>query len=162
MCFFSSLKYLYFGSNNYQNNLIKLPLSSFNGNFISKFKNDFQDKLINTQKPDNQAIINKTTMTFSKLIFYLLYIFNSLTMLFYVATIFFNLTTYKAFNRNTENIVFALATLVLAIGIYIAHNKAYNHQNFTFANITFVVSWISALLVILIGLLFFNGPIHWQ
>jgi hypothetical protein len=97
----------------------------------------------------------------AKLIFYVLYVFNSLTLLFYAGTLFFNLTSNKAFTKSSENVIFALAIVVLAIGIYLAHYRAYSQHNFTIANIIFAVSWVIAFVIIIIGLLFFNGPLHW-
>jgi hypothetical protein len=101
-------------------------------------------------------------MTFSKYIFYVLYIFNALSLLFYVGTLYSNLTSRKEFAGKNETLIFSLAIIIIALGLYLAHNKAFCHKNFTIANIAFVVSWVVALIIIIIGLLFFNGPIRWN
>lgn len=101
-------------------------------------------------------------MTFSKLLFYILYLFNGLSLFFYLGTLYYNMTSRKEFTGKNENLIFFLAIVIIAVGVYLAHNKAYNYQNLTSANIALVAAWLGALIVVITGLFFLNRPIKWN
>jgi hypothetical protein len=98
----------------------------------------------------------------AKLIFYILYLFNGLTLLFFIGLLFDNLTAHKAFTGKNENLIFIIAMLIIGVGIYFGHKLAFTQKNFALADIIFAGAWVLALIVIIIGLFLFNGPIHWN
>lgn len=100
-------------------------------------------------------------MTLAKLFFYILYVFNGLSTLFYCGVLYQNITSSVLTGKN-ESTIIALAIIIMVVGIYLAHEKANVQKNFGIADMIFVIAWILAFLVVLIGLLFFNGPIRWN
>lgn len=97
----------------------------------------------------------------AKLIFYILATISSLFALFLLFITSDNLQKLP-YIKKAEVIIFIIALLVMVAGTIIGVRKVNFYSNYTAANLIFIISIFVAILTILIGLLFFNGPVKWN
>jgi hypothetical protein len=89
-----------------------------------------------------------------------LYGVSSLLVLFSIISSFdLILDPYK---KLSEALILLGGGCILAIGLYLAYHYGYLNANFTKGIIILVTAFVIALAWVIIGLLFFNGPLHWQ
>mgnify|MGYP001218850833 CR=1 FL=1 len=93
-------------------------------------------------------------------LFYLLFGISILLTLFLVFSFFdLMLDPYK---KTSEAIIMLVGGCLLGIGLYVAYQQGYVPVNFLRGSVILVLAFIIALISILVGLIFFNGPLHWQ
>jgi hypothetical protein len=99
-------------------------------------------------------------MFVSKAAFFILFGINSLLVLFsFFSFINLLLDPYK---KLSEGIILLLGGIIVGIGLYLAFRYGYATTDFTKGVVILVSAFVIALVWIIIGLLFFNGPLHWQ
>lgn len=97
----------------------------------------------------------------AKLIFYILAIISSLFALFLLFVTSDNLQKLP-YIKKAEVIIFITGLLFMAAGITIGIRQATLYSKYATANFIFIISIFITLITILIGLLFFNGPVKWN
>ena len=66
------------------------------------------------------------------------------------------------YKKASEAIIMLIGGCILGVGLYIAYQNGYVPVNYGRGCIILIIAFFTALLTILIGLFFFNGPLHWQ
>jgi hypothetical protein len=99
-------------------------------------------------------------MFLSKAVFFILFGINSLLVLFSVFSfIDLLLDPYK---KMSEALILFIGGVIIAVGLFFAYQYGYASTDFLKGVIILAGAFVVALVWILIGLLFFNGPLHWQ
>jgi hypothetical protein len=99
-------------------------------------------------------------MFLSKAAFFILFGINSLLVLFSVFSfIDLLLDPYK---KMSEVLILFIGGVIIAVGLFFAYQYGYASADFLKGVIILAGAFVVALVWILIGLLFFNGPLHWQ
>ncbi len=99
-------------------------------------------------------------MFLSKAVFFILFGINSLLVLFSVFSfIDLLLDPYK---KMSEALILFIGGVIIAMGLFFAYQYGYASADFLKGVIILAGAFVVALVWILIGLLFFNGPLHWQ
>ncbi len=96
----------------------------------------------------------------SKTAFYVLYGMSGLAMLFFFASSAKLLL--DRYGKTSEAIIMALGGIVFGTGLYFTYHLLQDSERYLHGFGALVITWVVAILVVLIGLLFFNGPLHWQ
>jgi hypothetical protein len=95
-----------------------------------------------------------------KAAFFIIFGINSLLVLFGVFTfVDLLLDPYK---KLSEAIILLTGGIIIGIGLYLAFRYGYATADFAKGVLILVGAFVVALVWIIIGLLFFNGPLHWQ
>jgi hypothetical protein len=96
----------------------------------------------------------------SKVLFFALFGI-SILLTTYLVTMFFSvlLDPYK---KSSEAIIIILGACFLGIGLYFAFQHGYLTANYLRGCFFLISAFVAALIVLVVGYLFFNGPIHWQ
>ncbi|MBL0357169.1 MAG: hypothetical protein IPP72_09905 [Chitinophagaceae bacterium] len=97
----------------------------------------------------------------AKLVFYALAVISSLLVLYLLFITSDNLQKLP-YTKKSEIIIFIIALLIMAAGTIIGIRQVNYYSKYATTNIIFIVSISIAFITILIGLLFFNGPIKWN
>ena len=96
----------------------------------------------------------------SKAAFFILFGINSLFVIFSILS-FFNLLL-DPYKKLSEALIFLSGGVIIAIGLFLAYQYGYTSADFLKGVIILVSAMAVALIWIIIGLFFFNGPLHWQ
>lgn len=96
----------------------------------------------------------------SKAAFFILFGVNSLLVLFSIFS-FFNLLL-DPYKKLSEALILLSGGVIIAIGLFLAYQYGYFAADFLKGVIILVSALAVAFIWIVIGLFFFNGPIHWQ
>jgi hypothetical protein len=99
-------------------------------------------------------------MFLSKAAFFLLFGINSLLVLFSVFS-FIDLLI-DPYKKMSEALILFIGGVILAVGLFFAYQYGYASADFLKGVIILGGAFVVAFVWILIGLLFFNGPLHWQ
>lgn len=92
-----------------------------------------------------------------KLLYYCMFGVSGLVILFLIfGSINLLLDPY---GKNKEALIYTLGAAILGTGLYLAYKKVKHAENFQFACGALGISWAAALIFIIIGVLFFAGPI---
>jgi hypothetical protein len=95
-----------------------------------------------------------------KVLFFALYGISVLLSIYLILG-FFNLLV-DPYKKSSEAIIMLIGGCVLVVGLYISYQYGFIPVNYIRGCIILTVAFFTALLSILIGLFFFNGPMHWQ
>ncbi|QQS30575.1 MAG: hypothetical protein IPM47_06480 [Sphingobacteriales bacterium] len=96
----------------------------------------------------------------AKTTFFLLFGISSLAMLFLLTT---SVKILIAPNGKTsEAIISALSGLIFGTGLYFTYHLLQNSERYIKGCTMLGMTWLVAIFVILIGFLFFSGPLRWQ
>ena len=96
----------------------------------------------------------------SKAAFFVLFGINILLVLFSVFSfIDLLLDPYK---KLSEALILLCGGVIIAVGLFLAYQYGYLPADFMKGVIILIGAFVVALVWIIVGLLFFNGPIHWQ
>lgn len=96
----------------------------------------------------------------SKAVFFILFGINSLLVLFSLFS-FFNLLL-DPYKKLSEGLILLSGGIIIAVGLFLAYQYGYSSADFMKGIIILIAAFAVALVWIVIGLLFFNGPLHWQ
>jgi len=96
----------------------------------------------------------------SKTAFFILFGINSLLVLFSLFS-FFNLLL-DPYKKMSEALILLSGGVIVAVGLFLAYQYGYSSSDFIKGVIFLVAAFVIALVWVIIGLLFFNGPLHWQ
>ncbi len=96
----------------------------------------------------------------SKAAFFILFGINSLLVLFSLFS-FFNLLL-DPYKKMSEALILLSGGVIVAVGLFLAYQYGYSSSDFIKGVICLVAAFVIALVWVIIGLLFFNGPLHWQ
>jgi uncharacterized protein YjeT (DUF2065 family) len=96
----------------------------------------------------------------SKVCFFALFGISILLSIFLLMG-FFDLLV-DPYKKTSEAIIMLIGGCLLGVGLYIAYQYGYVPVNYVRGCIILIIAFITALLSVLIGLFFFNGPLHWQ
>jgi hypothetical protein len=96
----------------------------------------------------------------SKAAFFILFGINSLLVVFSIFS-FFDLLL-DPYKKLSEALILLCGGIIIAVGLFLAYQYGYASIEFIRGVIILVVAFFIALFWIIVGLLFFNGPIHWQ
>lgn len=96
----------------------------------------------------------------SKAAFFILFGINTLLVLFSIFS-FFDLL-FDPYKKMSEALILLSGGVIIAVGLYFAYQYGYSSADFLKGCIILIAAFVIALVWIIIGLLFFNGPIHWQ
>jgi hypothetical protein len=97
----------------------------------------------------------------SKLFFLISYGITVFIILFYFGNLL-SLVFELPYSKVSEIVIIAIGIIIVFIFLYFAHKQGFKIENYRKGIILFGVSWLISVLTIIIGLLFFNGPLHWQ
>lgn len=97
---------------------------------------------------------------FSKIVYVICSIMSLFQAMFYLAN-FFNLASDPS-KKASETFIFFGASCIVSAGMVVAYKYGFALSNIWTAVCILLASWVLALVWIVVGLLFFNGPIHWQ
>ncbi|MBK8820775.1 MAG: hypothetical protein IPN49_17440 [Saprospiraceae bacterium] len=67
-----------------------------------------------------------------------------------------------AYGKKSEVVIILIGSIILGTGLFKAYLSIQTGDHFLFASGIIGLSWLVSLVVILIGLLFFNGPLKWN
>ena len=96
----------------------------------------------------------------SKAVFFILFGINSLLVLFSLFS-FFNLLL-DPYKKLSEGLILLSGGIIIAVGLFLAYQYDYSSSDFMKGIIILIAAFAVALVWIVIGLFFFNGPLHWQ
>ncbi|MBP6569499.1 MAG: hypothetical protein KA270_20155 [Saprospiraceae bacterium] len=96
----------------------------------------------------------------SKAVFFILFGINSLLVLFSLFS-FFNLLL-DPYKKLSEGLILLSGGIIIAVGLFLAYQYGYSSADFMKGIIILIAAFAVALVWIVIGLFFFNGPLHWQ
>ena len=96
----------------------------------------------------------------SKAVFFILFGINSLLVLFSLFS-FFNLLL-DPYKKLSVALILLSGGIIIAVGLFLAYQYGYFSSDFMKGVLILVSSFVIALVWIVIGLFFFNGPLHWQ
>lgn len=96
----------------------------------------------------------------SKAVFFILFGINSLLVIFSLFT-FYDLLV-DPYKKLSEALILLSGGVIIAVGLFFAYQYGYSSADFLKGCIILIAAFVIALVWIIIGLLFFNGPIHWQ
>lgn len=100
-------------------------------------------------------------MFIAKMLFYGMFgICCLLSLYFFLSPV--NNILYHPFVRTSENVIFLIAALVLSGGLYWSYQIVQGTEKYWNGFGVLVLGLIVSILIILIGLLFFNGPLKWN
>lgn len=97
---------------------------------------------------------------FSKTLFFALFGISILLTLFLVFS-FFDLLI-DPYKKTSEAIIMLIGGCIIGAGLYIAYQQGYAPMSYGKGSVILVGAFLIALVSILVGLLFFNGPFRWQ
>ena len=97
---------------------------------------------------------------FSKLLYYISFIFSVLMTIFYFFNAIYTLTV--PYKRSSEVIILLLSSVITGLGIYLAIRFGYSHGHIWRAVLILISALLTSLIWTFIGLFLFNGPINWQ
>lgn len=95
-----------------------------------------------------------------KALFFVLYGISILLTLFLIFS-FFDLLM-DPYKKSSEAIIMLIGGCILICGLYLAYQQGYIPINYIRGCIILIIAFGAALVSILVGLFFFNGPLHWQ
>lgn len=97
----------------------------------------------------------------AKLVFYVL---ATICVLFDVFLLFITSDNLQKlpYIKKAEIIIFIIAFLIMSAGTMIGFRQANYHSKYAMAITIFIISIVITIITILIGLLFFNGPVKWN
>jgi hypothetical protein len=95
-----------------------------------------------------------------KSVFFILFGINSLLILFSLFT-FFDLLV-DPYKKISEALILLIGGVIIAVGLFLAYQYGYSSADFMKGVIILIASFVVALVWVIIGLLFFNGPLYWQ
>ena len=96
----------------------------------------------------------------SKAVFFILFGINSLLVIFSLFT-FYDLLV-DPYKKLSEALILLIGGVIIGVGLFFAYQYGYSSADFLKGSIILIAAFVIALVWIIIGLLFFNGPIHWQ
>jgi len=96
----------------------------------------------------------------SKAVFFILFGINSLLVIFSLFT-FYDLLV-DPYKKLSEALILLIGGVIIAVGLFFAYQYGYSSADFLKGCIILIAAFVIALVWIIIALLFFNGPIHWQ
>lgn len=96
----------------------------------------------------------------SKAVFFILFGINSLLVIFSLFT-FYDLLV-DPYKKLSEALILLIGGVIIGVGLFFAYQYCYSSADFLKGCIILIAAFVIALVWIIIGLLFFNGPIHWQ
>lgn len=96
----------------------------------------------------------------SKLIYYVLFGINILLVLFTIVN-FFSLSSDPS-KKLSEALIFLVSSIAIVTGLYLAYRFGYSNESYVKGCLILLGNFISGGMIIFVGLLFFNGPVHWQ
>jgi len=109
----------------------------------------------------NEIIINDFFMEFLyKPVLFVLFGINILFMLFCILN-FFD-CVFDPYKKLSEAIIILLGAIIVSIGLFFAYQYGYSAAEFLKGVLILIAGFVFALVWIIVGLLFFNGPLHWQ
>ncbi len=94
----------------------------------------------------------------SKAVFFILFGINSLLVLFSLFS-FFNLLL-DPYKKLSEGLILLSGGIIIAVGLFLAYQYGYSSADFMKGIIILIAAFAVALVWIVIGLFFFNGPLH--
>lgn len=95
-----------------------------------------------------------------KMVFYILYGLSCLLCMFFFFSAINEL--FYAYGKKSESIIMSLAGLIVATGLYFSYQIIKNSDRYLYCSGLLGICWLIAIVVVIIGLFFFNGPLHWQ
>ena len=96
----------------------------------------------------------------SKWFYYLATGISILIALFYFFNFFYNL--FDPYKKTSEAMIFLAGSIIMGCGFYLSYRFGFVPEQFWIAVGILIGTFVLSVIWILIGLLFFNGPIHWQ
>jgi len=96
----------------------------------------------------------------SKAVFFILFGINSLLVIFSLFT-FYDLLV-DPYKKLSEALILLIGGVIIAVGLFLAYQYGYSSADFMKGVIILIGAFVVALIWVIIGLLFFNGPLHWQ
>ncbi len=96
----------------------------------------------------------------SKAAFFILFGINSLLVLFSIFS-FIDLL-FDPYKKMSEALILLSGGVIIAVGLIFAYQYGYSSADFLKGSLILISAFVIALVWIIIGLLCFNGPIHWQ
>lgn len=97
----------------------------------------------------------------SKLAYYATFTLASLFSLYLLLSPVNNLM-YHPFVKRSENIIFVIGAAVAITGLIFARNTTRNGEQYLLGVGMLLGSCVLSFIIIMIGLLFFNGPLKWN
>jgi hypothetical protein len=95
-----------------------------------------------------------------KVLYYVSLGISILLTLFYLFN-FFDLV-YDPYKKTSEAIIFLVGFMMMLLGMFLAYKYGYSVDFLWRAIGILVATCVISIIWIFVGLLFFNGPIHWQ
>jgi len=95
-----------------------------------------------------------------KAVYYVTLLLIILMMAFFAFNFFYD-TFIDPYKKFKHSVVFLIATLILAVGIYLSYNVGFSTHNYSSAVILHLVSVVLTLVWMLIAMLFII-PFRWQ
>ena len=96
----------------------------------------------------------------SKSVFFVLFGLAILLTIFYIAN---SLNCFMdPYKKSSEAVIMLIGACVVGVGLYLTYHQGYIQLNYVRGSIILVVAFLVSVVCVLIGLLFFNGPLHWQ
>ncbi|MBK9256702.1 MAG: hypothetical protein IPM42_14535 [Saprospiraceae bacterium] len=96
----------------------------------------------------------------SKAAFFILFGINILLVLFSVFSFFdILLDPYK---KLSEALILLSGGIIIAVGLFLAYHYGYTSGDFLKGVLIIIAAFVVALVWIIVGLVFFNGPLRWQ
>lgn len=96
----------------------------------------------------------------SKTLFFVLFGISVLLTLFYILS-FFNLLI-DPYKKVSEALIMQFGGCVLGVGLYLAYQQGYLPVNYVRGSVILLVAFITTIICVILGLMFFTGPINWQ
>jgi hypothetical protein len=96
----------------------------------------------------------------SKAAFFILFGIDCLLVLFSIFS-FFDLLL-DPYKKLSEALILLSGGVIIAVGLFLAYQYGYSTSDFLKGVLILVSVFIVALVWVIVALLFFNGPLHWQ
>jgi hypothetical protein len=69
---------------------------------------------------------------------------------------------WDGYGKNAEAIMSFIAAFILGVGLYMAYNVIKTSDKYAYSCGVLGISWISAVVIIIICFCFISGPVKWQ
>lgn len=96
----------------------------------------------------------------TKTVFFVLFGLTVLLVIFFIASSMSDLMSPT--RKASEALIMFIGGCVVGAGLFMAYQQGYVQQHFVRGSIILVIAFLVAVICVLIGLFFFNGPVHWQ
>lgn len=96
-----------------------------------------------------------------KLIFYTLSVFSGLKVIYVSGLVWYEILKLP-YTKLSEIVIMILGIIITLAGLYGGYRQVYFYNNYKNGSLIVGSALFIAFIVIIIGLLFFNGPIKWN